>query len=128
MKNTITAIVIILLASNIAVGQVQTDVYLPSYDTAYKSHNDSTGEYLIRYIYSSSGAFIPATWPLGEPHYYSKISVYKIARCKCFFNPIDTLLLIDGLRGIYVMSGCFEDSPAEYVRFAIKSEMNKEDD
>lgn len=125
MKTLLIAILVSI--SNISIGQESLNDPL-DYDTAYKSHNDSTGRYIVKYVYYSRSFTVPATWPPGSPHYAAKIYVYKVVNCRCFFKTEDTVQIGKEITGTYVESGCFEDSPAEYVKTAIKSEMNRNDD
>lgn len=85
---------------------------------AYKNYSDSTGKYLIKYNYAAEMAMVPATYPSGESHFFSKIQVYKITECRCFVPKFDTLLIGKEMFGKYVRNGCFEDVPSEWIKIA----------
>ena len=83
---------------------------------AQKTHTDSTGKYLIEYCYDAENCISPAV-SNSECHYPATIQVYKIIlRNK---SKHDTIAVGKAFGGMYVQNGCFEDSPAGWVKKAI---------
>lgn len=90
---------------------------------SFKTYNDSTGNYLIKYEYNGCWFSRPATYPEGEPHYDAVVTVYKIVSCKCFVPKNDTLIVGKSFAGTYVEKGCFEDVPEYNVSQAKKLQL-----
>ncbi len=88
----------------------------------YKTYNDSTGNYLIKYELSSWFS-VPMTDPPGPPHWDATLTVYKIVSCKCFIEKNDTLIIGRPFGGTYVEAGCFEDVPEYNVNQAKKLQL-----
>lgn len=77
-------------------------------DTAYKNYSDTSGVYLIRYVYKTSSWFYPLVLYTGDvsyKHYSSVIDVYRIIDCKCFYSLKDTVF-VRRFDGWYSPSGC----------------------
>ena len=88
----------------------------------YKTYNDSTGSYLIKYELGDWYS-IPMTSPPGAPHWDAILTVYKIVSCKSFVPKNDTLIVGKSFAGTYVEKGCFEDVPEDNVNQAKKLQL-----
>ena len=98
--------------------QISESIYTPDMRVAYKDHSDSRGSFRIRYEYDEGYFMRPSTFPLGEPHYFAKIQVYRK-------DGTDLKMIGDTMEGYYVELGCFEDDPREHVSEAIIVELNR---
>lgn len=68
-----------------------------------RNYQDDTGFYVIEFEYYTGSCMVPATIPLGKPHYAATITVYQIIDGKKVMigKPFD---------GQYIPGGCFEDA------------------
>ena len=80
---------------------------------AIKNYSDTSGKYFIRYVYNGSSAFIHK----NKMHYDAKIAVYKTG--------IDTILVGEVFRGVYVAENCTDDNPKEQIKKAKKLKDNR---
>lgn len=111
-------IIQVLINSGIAFGQKYQPIAL-SYNTVYekeyvsaeRTHQDSTGFYLIHFEYDSRFCTIPMTNPPGQPHYSAEITVYKIMDGK-------KQMIGEPFPGEYTPNGCFEDDPVYLIQEA----------
>jgi hypothetical protein len=92
-------------------------------ETRYKTYEDSTGMYLIKYDVDFSSAFVPMTYPPGAPHYDATITVYQIYHW--VDKSKDTVLNGASFPGTYVKDGCFEDRPEDHIRKAKGMKSNR---
>jgi hypothetical protein len=79
--------------------------------TAERTYQDSTGFYIINFVYNTSYCTIPATNPPGQPHYGATITVYEIVDGK-------KQRIGEPFGGTYTEKGCFEDAPDYLVKTA----------
>lgn len=109
MKNII---IILLLIPFIGFGQKQT---------TNKSYKDSTGNYIIQYVYDLHHGYLPTDGYNPKPHYDAEITVYRI---RSIMAKADTIKLAS-FSGAYVPGDCFEDTPYWWVRDALKNKVLK---
>lgn len=88
-----------------------------THDTATKKYGDSTGSYLIKYLYDWRYSSVPAVEG-AEPHYDAMITVYQLIRCRCPKPTYDTVQIGQPFGGTFVRGGCFEDVPENWVKKA----------
>lgn len=79
--------------------------------TAERTYQDSTGFYIINFVYNTSYCTIPATNPPGQPHYGATITVYEIIDGK-------KQIIGEPFGGTYTEKGCFEDAPDYLIKIA----------
>jgi len=80
---------------------------------AQRTFEDSTGFYLIRFDYDTGWALTPSTYPPGQPHYTSLITVLQVIDG-------ETGAIGEPFWGVYTEGGCFEDNPETLVQWAKK--------
>lgn len=117
MKKILIILFAILISVNIK-SQNKLGITQDHYRNAERTYQDSTGYYIIKFLYNSQYCMIPSTYPSGQPHYSAIIEVYKIIDGK-------EKIMGKSFGGIYTSNGCFEDDPKYLIKEALKLEKKK---
>jgi hypothetical protein len=81
------------------------------------TYKDSSGFYVIKFVYNDTYCMIPATYPAGCPHYSATITVYEVMDG-------DTVVIGKPFPGTYTGGKCYEDEPAGLIDQAKKQVEN----
>ncbi len=91
--------------------QLQAQTFESEMQTDEITFSDSTGFFIIRFVYDGSYCSIPATYPAGCPHYDATVIVSQVTDGK-------EKKLGDQFQWTYTKQKCYEDNPATLVRYA----------
>lgn len=80
---------------------------------AMRDYEDKEGVWIIEFEYNPFACTVPATSPLGKPHYSAKVKVFKVKDDK-------KVQVGPAFQNDYIEGGCFEDKSSDIVAKAKK--------